>query len=52
MAQNHEELIEKQLKSLPDIDANMNINVHFVHSHLDNWIFFKNKQLHYSKKSC
>ena len=29
------ELVEKFLKSLPDIGANMNIKVHFIRNHLD-----------------
>ena len=33
--ENYKELVEKLLKSLQNIGANMNIKVHFIHSHLD-----------------
>ena len=32
----YKELVERLLKSLQDIGANMSIKVHFLHSHLDN----------------
>ena len=31
----NKELVEKLLKSLQDIGANMSIKLHFLHSHLD-----------------
>ena len=31
----YKELVEKLLKNLQDVGANMNIKVHFLHSHLD-----------------
>ena len=33
-AENYKESVEKLLKCLQDINANMSINVHFLHSHL------------------
>ena len=35
---NYKELMEKLLKSLQDIDANMRIKVHLLHSHLDKFL--------------
>ena len=35
LAKNYKELVEKLLKILQDLDANMSIKVHFLHSHLD-----------------
>ena len=34
-AANYKELVEKLLKSLQDISANMCIRIHFLHNHLD-----------------
>ena len=34
---NYKELAEKLLKSLQNIDANVSINVHFLHSRLDKY---------------
>ena len=33
--ENYQEFVQKLLKSLLDIDANMSITVHFLHCHLD-----------------
>ena len=38
--ENYKELVEKPLKSLQDIGANMSIKVHFLHCHVD--IFLDN----------
>ena len=35
LAENYKELMEKLLKCLQDIGANMNIKVNFLHCHLD-----------------
>ena len=37
-AKNSKELVEKLLKCLQDIDTNMSIKVHFLHSHLDKFL--------------
>ena len=34
-AENYKKSVEKLLKSLQNIDANISIKVHFLHSHLD-----------------
>ena len=36
--ENYKALIEKLMKSLQDISANMSIKVHFLHSHLDKFL--------------